>query len=323
MGAIIIDTIPAQRKLREAPDLTPTRSERRMNRLVPKITEKRCKTALTKSGMRYTYAINPYTGCLHACVYGYCTFMRRFSGHMEDAWGSFVDVKVNLIEVLGKELPRRDGGSVWISSVCDPYQQLEAKYKLTRGALQLLSQHPQFTISILTKNALVLRDLEVLQQMKDRVEVGFTITTFDSDAQRIFEPHASTVAQRINAVKQLSAAGIRTWVFVAPMLPFATEVQLEEGLRRLAAEGVKHLETDRFNARASVINPTLEAYKTWNPSLDLEEIRELLWRGDEYYHTLETKISNLWRSMTPDATYARDLDYEKLRQEKQVEKESK
>jgi DNA repair photolyase len=72
---------------------------------------------------------------------------------MKDPWGSFVDAKVNLIEVLAKELPRKPGGSIWVSSVCDPYQQPEAKYKLTRQALQLLSQYPKFTISILTKSA--------------------------------------------------------------------------------------------------------------------------------------------------------------------------
>jgi DNA repair photolyase len=93
--------------------------------------------------------------------------MRRFSGHMKNPWGSFVDVKVNLLDVLAKELPKRPSGSVWLSSVCDPYQQVEAKYQLTRGAIKLISQYPKFTISILTKNALVLRDLDLLTLIRE------------------------------------------------------------------------------------------------------------------------------------------------------------
>jgi DNA repair photolyase len=294
-----------------------------VNQLAPRIAEKRCKTGLVKSGMRYTYAVNAYTGCLHACAYCYGTFMRRFTGHMNDAWGSFVDAKVNLIKVLSKEVPKRSGGSVWISSVCDPYQQVEAKYQLTRQAIDLLSGYPKFSLSILTKNALILRDLDLLKPVRDRVEVGFSISTFDEKAQRIFEPHASTVRDRLDAVKQLNTAGIPTWVFVAPMLPYVTEIGLEDGLRQLSRVGVKHLETDRFNPRGSVITPTLEAYKSWNPNCNLKEIRELLWHGDEYYRTLEAKISNLWRSITPGATYARDLDYEKLQQERHIEEKSK
>lgn len=280
-----------------------------MNGLVPKISEKTCKTALCKSGLSYDYAINPYTGCLHGCVYCYANFMRRFSGHLQDPWGSFVDVKVNLLDVLAKELPRRSGGSVWISSVCDPYEQVEAKYKLTRGAIQLLSEHRKFSISILTKNSLVLRDIDLLKQMKGRVDVGFTITTFNQEAQQIFEPHASPVTERIEAVRQLNAAGVDSWVFIAPMLPHVTEIDLEDGFRRLKEAGVKKLMSDRYNARGSVIGQTLNAYHAWNPKIDLESVRQLLWAGDEYYRKLDAKISKLWGQTGPNATYERDLDW--------------
>jgi len=121
----------------------------------------------------------------HGCVYCYANFMRRFSAHMRDSWGSFVDVKVNLIDVLAKEFPKCTGGSVWLSSVCDPYQQPEAKYQLTRRAIQQLAEYPKFTISILTKNALILRDLDLLKPIRDRVDVGFTITTFNLRTPRL------------------------------------------------------------------------------------------------------------------------------------------
>jgi len=280
-----------------------------MTQSAPRIMEKRCKAALSKSGLSYDYTVNPYTGCLHGCVYCYANFMHRFSGHLKDAWGSFVDVKVNLIDVLAEELPKRPGGSVWLSSVCDPYQQPEAKYQLTRRTLQLLSEYPKFTISILTKNALVLRDLDLLKPIGDRVDVGFTITTFNEEAQRIFEPHASPVKDRLHALRQLSDAGVATWAFIAPMLPYVTEIELEDGLRRTKEAGVQKLMTDRYNARGSVINQTLRAYKTWSPECNLEETRQLLWKGDAYYRALDKKISDLWRRVAPEAQYERDLDW--------------
>jgi DNA repair photolyase len=280
-----------------------------MSHSQPKITERNCRTALSKSGLSYDYTVNPYTGCLHACVYCYANFMRRFSGHLQDPWGSFVDVKVNLLDVLAKELPRRSGGSVWLSSVCDPYQQTEAKYKLTRGAIELISKYPKFTISILTKNALVLRDLDLLGRISDRVDVGFTITTFNREAQRMFEPHSSPVEDRVDALKRLGEAGLETWAFIAPMLPYVTEIELEAGLRQLAEAGVKKLMSDRYNARGSVVNQTIDAYRAWNPGCDIKQILQLLWGGDEYYRQLDRKISSIWKEKAPDGVYERDLDW--------------
>jgi len=275
-----------------------------------KIVEKLCKTALSRSGLSYDYTINPYTGCLHGCIYCYANFMRRFSSHLQDPWGSFVDVKVNLLDVLAKELPKRSGGSVWLSSVCDPYQEVEAKYNLTRRAIELLSSYRKFSISILTKNALVLRDLDLLTQIKDRLDIGFTITTFDPNAQRIFEPYASPLRERIDALTRLSSEGFDTWVFIAPILPYVTEVALETGLKDLAETGVKKLMTDRYNARGMIINQTLRAYERWNPTIDLRQIRQLLWKGDEYYNMLEDKISKIWKTEAPNANYARDMDWQ-------------
>ena len=280
-----------------------------MERETPKIVEKLCKTALSKSGLSYDYTVNPYTGCLHGCVYCYANFMRRFSGHLQDDWGSFVDVKVNILDVLAKELPRRTGGSVWLSSVCDPYQQVEAKYRLTRGIIDLLSSYRNFSISILTKNALVLRDLDLLKRIKNRLDIGFTITTFNPDAQPIFEPNASPVRDRINALRRLTENGFDTWVFIAPMLPYVTEEGIEDGLRDLAESGVRRLLTDRYNARGMIINQTLRAYKAWNPTVNLQEVRKLLWKGDEYYDMLDEKISHIWRTEIPNANHERDWDW--------------
>jgi DNA repair photolyase len=269
-----------------------------------KVTEKSCKTALSKTQISsYDYTINPYTGCENGCVYCYANFMRRFSGHLRDPWGSFVDVKVNLLDVLGKELLRKPGGKIWLSSVCDPYQPLEKKYELSQGVIDLVSRNSRFSLSVLTKSSLVLRDLDLLEHMKDRVDVGFTITTFSQKAQPIFEPNASRVSDRIKALRRLNEAGIDTWVFIAPILPYATEEDLECGLRHVAEAGVKRLMTDRYNARGMIIRQTIQAYKQWNPEIDLKRVRDLLWHGDEYYRQLDDRIARLWKEAATDATY--------------------
>lgn len=263
-----------------------------------------CKTALSRTGVSsFDYTINPYTGCQNGCVYCYANFMRRFSGHFRDAWGSFVDVKVNLLDVLGKELLRKPGGRIWLSSVCDPYQPLEKKYELSRGAIELVSKYSEFSLSILTKNAFVLRDLDLLKRMRDRVNVGFTITTFSSVTQSAFEPHASPVRDRIKALRRLNEAGIDTWVFIAPILPYATEEDLEQGLRRVAEAGVKRLMTDRYNARGMIIRQTLQAYRSWRPSIGLQRVQELLWHGDEYYRQLDKRIALLWQKVAVGSTH--------------------
>jgi len=241
--------------------------------------------------------------------------MRRFSSHLQDPWGSFVDVKVNLLEVLTKELPRRPGGSVWLSSVCDPYQQVEEKYSLTRGAIELISAYRSFYVSILTKNALILRDLDLLKRIKDRLDIGFTITTFNSNAQLFFEPNASPLKDRLDALRRLNSEGFDTWVFIAPMLPYVTEDTLEDGLRELAEIGVKKLMTDRYNARGMIINQTIRAYERWNPAIDLQEIRQLLWKGGEYFDKLDVKISKIWKVETPNGNYARDMDWQRFHNE--------
>lgn len=165
----------------------------------------------------YDYCINCYTGCEHACAYCYASlFMRRYSGH-EEPWGEFVDVKVNAPEVLAKQIRRAKKGVVWVSSVCDAYQPLEAEYELTRRCLELLAA-ADFPVTVQSKSTLLLRDLDVFRRFKS-IEVGFTIATNDDRISRIVEPGASPVSERIAALAGLKAAGIETYVFIGPILP--------------------------------------------------------------------------------------------------------
>jgi len=169
--------------------------------------------------------------------------MRRYSGHSEP-WGEFIDVKVNAPEILRKQLERAKKGTVWVSSVCDPYQPLEAKYRLTRRCLEELA-YKQFPVNIQTKSVLTLRDLDVFLQFED-IEVGYTITTDDEEIAKLFEPNAPAVKERIMALEKIHSAGIKTFVFIGPLLPGNPErliTELEGKVDRILIDRMNYLET--------------------------------------------------------------------------------
>ncbi len=202
-----------------------------------KIREIKPKSILSKSQV-YDYALNPYIGCQHACVYCYAKFMKRFTGHRE-RWGEFVDVKINAPQLLANEVKKKGVGRVWISGVCDPYQPLERKYLITRRCLDILVES-SWPFTIQTKSALVLRDIEILKRSRD-AEVGFTITTADEEMRRIFEPSAPPLRERIEALSKLRAEEIRTFAMIAPILPGA------EGLVGALKSKVEYVIIDRLN----------------------------------------------------------------------------
>ncbi len=175
-----------------------------------------CAKAILSRSKVFDYTINPYVGCEHGCSYCYARFIKRFTGHKE-RWGEFVDVKINAAVLLQNEIRKKKIGRVWISGVCDPYQPLEKKYKITRRCLEILSRHC-WPVTVQTKSVLVLRDLELLRGIKD-VEVGFSIPTSDDSIRMMFEPKASSIGERIDALEKLHLEGIKTFAMVAPMLP--------------------------------------------------------------------------------------------------------
>jgi len=210
-----------------------------------KIAEVRAKSILNKSKI-FDYCVNAYTGCELNCRYCYARlFMPRYSGHSEP-WGSFVDVKVNAAEILPKQLERAKKGTVWVSSVCDCYQPLEAEYRLTRRCLEILAEH-QFPVNLQTKSVLALRDIDVFLKFED-IEVGFTITTEDERIAKLFESGASSVRERLEALGVLQAAGIKTFVFIGPILPGNPEklvAALEGKADKILIDRMNYLDTIR------------------------------------------------------------------------------
>lgn len=195
------------------------------------------KTILSPSKV-YDYVINPYVGCEHGCQYCYARFIKKFTGHKEP-WGQFVDVKVNAPELLQVEVKKKRCGKVWVSGLCDPYQPLEAEYKLTRRCLEILADSG-WPVVVQTRSPLVLRDLDILRRGKD-FEVGLTITTADDEIRKLFEPDAPPIDERINALDKLHHAGITTYAMIAPILPGA------EGLVATLNGKVDYVIVDRMN----------------------------------------------------------------------------
>jgi len=130
------------------------------------VREVRCKTVLNNSS-RGDYSFNCYTGCAHGCVYCYARFMQRFHPH-EEAWGQFVDVKVNAADVLRRQIKRSPPGSVFSCSACDGWQPMERQYGLTRQCCKMLVD-AGFELLVLTKSELVLRDIDILAKGKESV----------------------------------------------------------------------------------------------------------------------------------------------------------
>jgi DNA repair photolyase len=231
-----------------------------------------CRSVLNRSGIN-DYSFNCYTGCQHACAYCYARFMQRFHPH-EEAWGKFLDVKINAPAVLAKQLRRMKPGSVFTCSACDGWQSIEREYKLTRRCCELLLG-AGFHLDILTKSDLVLRDLDILGGRD--VALGVTITTPDEAKARLWEPQAASVAARVRVLKQAKAAGLRTTVMFGPLLPGISDspAALDQLFALAADTGVDRIWADALNPRPRVWPAVQELLRRHQPDL-MESYRQVL-----------------------------------------------
>lgn len=182
-----------------------------------KIVEYRAKSAISRSGMaELDYALNPYSGCLHGCKYCYAVDFTRIADAAEN-WGEVVYVKTNLLDLLKAEIKTMRRGIVGISTVTDPYQSVEAIYGLSGASADLLLRSG-FRVTVQTKSPLVRRDAEIYATHRNSSDVGITITTLDVAKARIIEPHAPSPRSRGDALKYLSDSGVKTWIFLGPII---------------------------------------------------------------------------------------------------------
>lgn len=243
------------------------------------------------------FVINPYIGCRFACKYCYASFMGRFVDKKISDWGEYVYVKINASVLLKKEAPRKlknqgRGKVVWFSSVTDPFQGVEAKYKLTRQCLQVLLDFGfAGELSILTKSDLVLRDVDLIKRFRNAA-VGLTVTSTDDSISRYFEKYAPAVSKRLAALKTLNQNGIKTYAFIGPLLPHfvARKEELEKIFQKLVEVGTKDIFVEHLNLASYIRGRLLKEIK----GVDKEVIKKFyLSQSKKYREELEKIIHSL------------------------------
>lgn len=195
--------------------------------------------------MPFSWQINPYRGCEFACKYCYARYTHEFM-EMHDGldFERRIYVKKHSAWLLRQELKQvRAGQSIAIGTATDPYQPAERKFGITRAIMEEFARHEGLSLGLVTKADLIVRDLDLLQQIsaKNRLSIHITITTTKTDLARMLEPRAPRPDLRFSAVKKLSAAGISTSVNCAPILPGITDSpkDLESVVRAAAAAGAR------------------------------------------------------------------------------------
>jgi DNA repair photolyase len=210
----------------------------------PLYREEPCRSALNRvTGMPFEWSLNPYMGCAHRCAFCYVrAFERRADRPSDERYGTAVRIKTNFVEVLRVELARRSWkrDPVAIGAATDPYQPAEAKYRLTRGTIEALSEFLT-PFHIITRGPMIVRDLDVLTRAARRVtvQVNVSISSLDRREWRELEPGAPDPKARLRAVRALSDAGIDVGIGIAPILPGVTDhaETLEAVVRAARAAG--------------------------------------------------------------------------------------
>ncbi|HKM09397.1 MAG TPA: radical SAM protein [Candidatus Methanomethylophilaceae archaeon] len=226
----------------------------------------KCRRALSPSGLPgIDFALNPYGGCEHGCVYCYApevthTYWREWR---------IVKVRSNIASRLAKELVNLRG-TVGIGTVTDPYQYAEKRFKLTRQCLEVLKASGM-RIHIHTKSDMITRDIDLISKMEG--EVGITITTLDNRISHITEPGAPLPAKRLEALKLLTDAGINTYALVGPVLN-SLEGHEEEFVEAIISTGTRRMCLDKLNIRPKM-SERLERMNIKGSGKALEKIRSL------------------------------------------------
>ena len=245
-----------------------------------KVNKVQVKDLLSKSNLPASdFVVNPYVGCPHGCKYCYACFMKRFTNH-EEEWGTFVDVKECDKPINTKKL---EGKSVFLSSVTDCYNQIEEKECVTRRILQQLVG-VDTELSISTKSKLILRDLDILKQLKN-LTVCMSINTLDENFRADMD-NASTIEERLDALKTLHENGIRTVLFMSPMFPEITDYK---AIVVKAKDFIDEFWFENLNLRGSYKYPILNYIKKNYRSL---------W--GLYYSIYDNEIRSYWHVLAEE-----------------------
>jgi DNA repair photolyase len=215
--------------------------------------------------MPFKWTVNPYRGCAMGCRYCYAAYTHEFMGIAGADFHSLIYVKTGAREETERRLAAvvRTGETIALGTATDPYQPGEAEAKVTRGFLEMGARHRNVRLGIVTKGALILRDLELLQKIhrRSRVSVHVSLISPHAELIRKLDPWAPPPDVRIEVMRRLVEAGIETSLGLAPVLPGLTddEASLDLLLERVAAAGVRRMFTNVLFLRS----PTREKFLAW------------------------------------------------------------
>jgi DNA repair photolyase len=210
---------------------------------------------VSRRGLPFTHAINPYRGCEFACRYCYARYTHEFLERTPEDFEHKIYFKENADWLLKQELARlKPGTEIALGTATDPYQPLERRQRVTRSILEVFARTRGFALGMVTKSALISRDLELLQEVgrRHKLTVHITVTTMDTDLARTLEPRAPRPDLRIRTVGRLRAAGIRAGVLCSPLMPGITDARSSIAAVARAAAGV---DASFFAAGALFLKP--------------------------------------------------------------------
>jgi DNA repair photolyase len=202
---------------------------------------------VSNRNLPFTWTINPYRGCEFACKYCYARYTHEFMEMRDGAeFEQKIYVKQHAADLLRHDLRRvKPGESIALGTATDPYQPAERRYEVTRGILEEFAKHRGFELGIISKSNLIVRDLDLLREVarSNTLSIHITVTTLNVELARILEPRAPRPDLRMDAVRQLSEAGITVGVSCSPVLPGITDspADLEGVVRAAAAAGARHI----------------------------------------------------------------------------------
>ena len=256
--------------------------------------EEPCRSALNRvRGMSFKWSLNPYMGCVHRCTFCYVrAFEHRADRPFDDRYGTSIRVKVNVADVLRRELARPSWASevVTIGAATDPYQPAEGRYRLTRACIETLGEASN-PLGIITRGPMIVRDLDVLVEAARHasVSVTFSIPTLDDEVWRKTEPSTAHPRQRLRALKELVDAGIKASVGMAPILPGISDraEQLAEVVRAAREAGATGVWANVLFLRPGTREHFLEHLRDDWP--ELLPLYEELYAGRAYLSSTHTK----------------------------------
>lgn len=223
------------------------------------------RSALSKSNLPgLDYSLNPYRNCSHGCVFCYAPNILHLD---RSKWGSWVEVRQNLPNLLARELKKKTPGIIGLSTVTDPYQPAEKSFRVSRFCLETIKRADEsWSVALQTRSELILDDLELLSSFGSRLEVLVSIGCFDEQLVKSLEPGAPSVARRLEVIQSLVDENISVGVFFGPVIPSVKLEDVKQIVNRFADLGVSHIFVDSLHLKPGVKEAVKSALSSDDPT---------------------------------------------------------